>query len=257
MGWAEEEFGHADLGHMHRTKRLVSIAAGVASAPGGHITTVFTDGASREGAFRFVENDDVHPRAIVDAAARAAANRASAYSYVYVPVDGTSLNISDWKRAKGTGIVGARFVGARGFQSLGAICARSLRSPLRGTTEIRVPRREGREERTAVLSVRFLDVVLDLHNKKERRRHPATFCAVLVREDEPPAGVDRIEWVLLTTWPVHDFHDALAIIDGYTARRTIEEFHRNWKSGTCEVETTQLRRKITLNTWRSYWPPCR
>ena len=130
MAWAQEEFGDAELGHMHRTKRLVSIAAGVASAPGGHITTVFTDGASREGAFRFVENGDVHPRAITEAAARAAARRASVYSYVYVPVDGTSLNISDWKRAKGTGIVGARFVGARGFQVLGAIVVAPDGAPL-------------------------------------------------------------------------------------------------------------------------------
>jgi hypothetical protein len=32
---------------------------------------------------------------------------------VFVPVDGTSLNIADWERSKGLGIVGALFVGAR------------------------------------------------------------------------------------------------------------------------------------------------
>jgi len=354
--WAEEEFGAAALGHGHRTKRLVKMAADVARSPSGHITTVFRDGARREGAFRFVENPDVDPRVIVDAAASAAARRARAYSYVYVPIDGTSLSIADANLDKGTGVVGSRFNGARGFHVLDSIVVapdgaplglahvefwtrhkpvpqranwrhekaelketrfwhraldrirqtfashapnttpwfqldrgadawtvldtcidngltvtvRSthnrglwrdrnrarrylhdelLRSPVRGTTVVEIPARGKRVGRTAQLSVRFADVVLDLHTHRGRHRHPVKFSAVHVREVRPPKSEKRIEWFLLTTWPVEDFDDAITVIDGYAARWTIEEFHRVWKSGACAVETTQLRAADHIERW--------
>jgi Transposase DNA-binding/Transposase DDE domain len=355
--WAQEEFGDAMLGSTRRTDRLVSVASGVATAPNGRITAVFADAAGREGAFRFVENERVDPRSIGEAAFRACTRRANAYSYVFVPVDGTSLNITDWQRAKGLGIVGARFVGATGLQVMSAIAVapdgaplglcdlrfwtrrgrvrprgpndtRKLRSketvhwletlgtvqrdfslhapnctpwfqldrggdawpvletcvangltvtvrsswnrclwkggdkpdkylweqlerkPVRGTIRVELPPRTGRPGRTAELSIRFAEVVLDLHNRKGKRRRPGPFSAVLVGETgRVPDGVERIEWLLLTTYPVDDLDDALAVIDGYTARWTIEEFHRTWKSGACDVETTQLGALDHIQRW--------
>ncbi len=61
------------------------------------------------------------PAEIATAAHRACAFRAKELPFVFVPVDGSSLNISDWSREKDLGVVGARFVGATGLQVMSAI----------------------------------------------------------------------------------------------------------------------------------------
>ncbi len=53
----------------------------------------------------------------------------------------------------------------------------------------------------------------------------------------------------MTTHPVADLEDALIVIDGYACRWTIEDFHRAWKSGCCQVETTQLRSRDHIQRW--------
>src|SRR5512142_2309171 len=114
--WAVDEFGQARLGDVRRNRRLVAMASQVARRPGGQVTRVFGDSATREGAFRLVENEEVDVRELARASHEACARRAEALKYVFVPVDGSSLNITDNEATKGTGIVGARHKGARGFQ---------------------------------------------------------------------------------------------------------------------------------------------
>ena len=50
--------------------------------------------------------------------------------------------------------------------------------------------------------------------------------AIHVREKRPPQGVERIEWLLLTTAPVESFEQALIVVNGYTQRWRVEDFHR-------------------------------
>lgn len=40
-----------------------------------------------------------------------------------------------------------------------------------------------------------------------------------------------LEWILLTTCPVAEVEDALRITGWYAVRRTVEEFHKAWKTG--------------------------
>ena len=47
--------------------------------------------------------------------------------------------------------------------------------------------------------------------------------------------------MLLTTRPTGTFADACTVVLGYTYRWKIEEFHKVWKSGRCNVEDTQLQ----------------
>src|ERR1700687_721966 len=103
--WAREEFGHARLGHALRVRALVRTAAGCAKQPGGKVTSVFYRGADRESAYRFVENEAVDLDALMAAAHEAAARRCAGSQYVYVPVDKTSLNITDRAKDKGFGMV--------------------------------------------------------------------------------------------------------------------------------------------------------
>jgi hypothetical protein len=71
--------------------------------------------------------------------------------------------------------------------------------------------------------------------------------AVLVRENR--RGDERIEWMLLTTHPIHTRRDVLEVIRGYTLRWRIEEFHRVWKRGLCRIEDTQLQSRNGVFKW--------
>jgi hypothetical protein len=54
---------------------------------------------------------------------------------------------------------------------------------------------------------------------------------------------------LLTNRPVQSFSDAMQVIQGYAQRWRIEDFHRLWKSGACNVEDTQLRSREAVLKW--------
>lgn len=105
--WALEEFEHAELGDVRRTRRLVRVAECVLVRPGGTIGAVFDDLSDLHGAYDFVENDAVNPAALVAAMALAAARRACAYDMVWIATDGSSITLSDRKRKKETGRLGS------------------------------------------------------------------------------------------------------------------------------------------------------
>ena len=87
--WAQEEFGGADLGDLRRTKRLVTMGGAVAQFPSGRLTDVFLDGASLQGAYKFLENEAIEVDAIIDAIGSATAKRCAALPFIFVAVDGT------------------------------------------------------------------------------------------------------------------------------------------------------------------------
>lgn len=128
--WAREEFGRACIGDKRRTERLVEIAAGAAARPAGHITEVYRDPAMCEGAFRLMSNEEIGLDEIARAAHVACAKRSAEYPFVFVPIDTTSLNLKDWQRTKGLGVIGARFVGARGLHAMSSIAVSPDEIPL-------------------------------------------------------------------------------------------------------------------------------
>lgn len=129
--WAEQEFGHARLGDVRRTRRLVSIAARVAEHPAGTLTEVFGEQeAEREGAYDFVENESVRSEAIGWAQHRATARRCRGAPFVFVPVDGSSLTYPDSRGSKGLGPIGSRKAGARGLKVMTAIAVSAEGVPL-------------------------------------------------------------------------------------------------------------------------------
>jgi hypothetical protein len=90
---------------------------------------------------------------------------------------------------------------------------------------------------------------------------PITLSAVLIREMRPPAGVEGLEWLLLTTLEVLDFDQACEIIRYYTLRWLIERFHFVLKSG-CALEDRQFSQADRLHrflalanvvAWRLLW----
>ena len=84
------------------------------------MTSVFPSSAEREGAFRLRESGDVSGDAVVAAAMAAGAKRCQGERIVYVPVDGTSLTLTDYSGRRELGRVGMRFF-ARGLQVMSAL----------------------------------------------------------------------------------------------------------------------------------------
>lgn len=61
----------------------------------------------------------------------------------------------------------------------------------------------------------------------------------MAKEVDTPAGVDPVEWRLLTNREAETFEVACELIDGYRARWEIEMFFHVLKNG-CRVEALQL-----------------
>lgn len=105
-----------------------------------------------------------------------------------------------------------------------------------------------RPPRIAVIAVRIRQVQLQLRlgPNGEGPLVPTTMQVVEARERRAKKGV---LWRLLTTVPVANLRDAMAVITGYTQRWRIEEFHLAWKSGACGIEQSWMRRREHFFKW--------
>ncbi|MCI0184496.1 IS4 family transposase [Sulfoacidibacillus ferrooxidans] len=119
-------------------------------------------------------------------------------------------------------------------------------APVLGQTTIKVPRRDERPEREAILTLQAATVTLRTpHHRKKENLAPPTVNALLVREQSPQDGEPPIEWMLLTTLPITTFEEALPCLTWYTYRWRIERYHYILKSG-CQIEKLQLETKDRL-----------
>ncbi|MGV3613870.1 MAG: IS4 family transposase [Fimbriimonas sp.] len=74
---------------------------------------------------------------------------------------------------------------------------------------------------------------------------PIPAWCVRVWEENPPAGVEALEWILVSTEPVECEADALRIVGWYKRRWLVEEYHKCLKTG-CRMESRQVRTKGSL-----------
>lgn len=112
---------------------------------------------------------------------------------------------------------------------------------VQGTLTVPVPRTNGQRKRQATLAVRYGVIALQPPSTHPRRQQlsPLPLRALLVEEENPPAGVKPLQWLLLTTLPIECFADAERLIRWYTYRWRIERYHFTLKSG-CRLEDLQL-----------------
>jgi len=128
--------------------------------------------------------------------------------------------------------------------------AKLARAPVLGTLEVAVAPGPHRQARVAQLGVRALSVRLELRHPWTKTCRPLTVNAVWVRERHTtPRGEKPLDWLLLTNHPVDSFDDACLVVHGYCQRWRIEEFHKTWKSGACQVEDSQLRSSAHVMRW--------
>jgi len=119
--WACEEFRRAGIDDGRWRRRLIEMGAQAARRPAGHVTEAFADDAGRQGAYGLLESEAVTPDGVAAAVFAACAARSAEYPFVYCPVDGTSLTLTDRSGAKSFGSIGARSIGARGLKVMNAM----------------------------------------------------------------------------------------------------------------------------------------
>jgi hypothetical protein len=118
-------------------------------------------------------------------------------------------------------------------------------SPSLGQVEFDLPAGRGRSPRRVVQSLRAARVRLRAPYRPDKKLEAVEVTAILAREDNPPAGEDPIEWLLLSNLPVESFQDAHEKVQWYLCRWQIEVFFRILKSG-CQVEQLQLQSRERL-----------
>ena len=119
-----------------------------------------------------------------------------------------------------------------------------------GSYEVELQAEPGRAARTATVSIRVANIVVPLKDPVTGRKIGIRLSAVNAREMiDRPKGEEALDWLLLTNAKVTTFKEALAIVSNYALRWRIEEFHRAWKSGHCNVEQSQLRSEQALRKW--------
>jgi hypothetical protein len=118
------------LGNRSRTKRLTDIAARAAENPSGRITEVFATSAEREGAFRFIANENIAPHEIAAAAGRACARACDGDEFVFAPVDASSLSLPGPTKARALGSVGNHLRGRHGLHAMSAIAVSADGTPM-------------------------------------------------------------------------------------------------------------------------------
>jgi hypothetical protein len=111
--------------------------------------------------------------------------------------------------------------------------------PLAGVQILQTPRRGNQPARQAHLAIRFAPVSLQAPGRDHPNGPAIAVWAVFAQEQDAPAGVQPLEWLLLTTLPVSSFEQATEKLLWYTRRWGIEVLHRTLKSG-CRIEQRQL-----------------
>lgn len=117
-------------------------------------------------------------------------------------------------------------------------------APLLGTLAMAVPQRGDRKARTAVLEVRATAVQLKSEDLPFGVR--PTVNAVWVQEPHPPTGESGLDWLLYTTEPIDTLQAVERVLRCYRLRWRIEDFHKAWKSGGCDVEGLRQHSAATL-----------
>lgn len=120
-----------------------------------------------------------------------------------------------------------------------------------GHYDVEIPERGRRQARRARMVVHAARLTLLLREKMNGKKpRPLVVHVVWTHEvGTTPEGEKPLNWMLLTNAPIGTLAQAQAVIAGYAMRWRIEEFHRTWKTGSCDVESTQLRSRDAVIRW--------
>jgi ferredoxin len=107
LNWAQQEFAYLDLGHLARKKCACRVLSYLSRATGSKVTQFTRNNAELQQAYGLIGHEQILPVSFTQAAAQAAYKRMEPQSpWCIVPLDGSSLNLTDPEHQKGFGQVG-------------------------------------------------------------------------------------------------------------------------------------------------------
>ena len=104
--WAQRVYSGLNE-HGARVKQIVRVFACLARSPHGLITKAIGSDADRQSVYALLANKAITPASLAREQYRVAAEQSGSFAYVYVPVDGSSVTITDEQANKGTGPIGS------------------------------------------------------------------------------------------------------------------------------------------------------
>jgi hypothetical protein len=112
VGWAQQEFGDCELGHVRLTQRLIKIISDKAAQPGGSYSqAVDGDRQALKGYYRFINNEDedeeLTPETMLQTHRDQTIRRMMTESTVLIVQDTTELNYSTLLKCEGLGQIGS------------------------------------------------------------------------------------------------------------------------------------------------------
>ena len=134
-----------------------------------------------------------------------------------------------------------------------------------GTVTVEVPKRGTKPARQAEPNVRVAHLRLQPPQRGADDPgvwlEPLEVWAVWLHEERPPAGVEALDWLLLTNVAIENWQAATERIGWYCLRPLIESWHKILKSGCtvedCRLESAErLKPYLTLMgiiAWRLFW----
>jgi hypothetical protein len=120
--------------------------------------------------------------------------------------------------------------------------ARSLPADPDSAYTVLVPARDDQPAREAHLALQWAPATIPppLNAPPPVRHHaPVSVWVLRAWEPDPPANVEPVEWILLSSLPITTLEEARERIDWYTCRWLCEDYHQCLKTG-CRIERSQL-----------------
>lgn len=122
--------------------------------------------------------------------------------------------------------------------------------PVIGSYELDVVAGKHRTARRAHIEIRVGCVLVDARDKRTDKHYALPLNVVWAREvGTTPAGEKPVDWLLLSNHPIDTLEHARRVIRGYSLRWRIEEAHKTWKSGGCQIEQSQLHTAAAAMRW--------
>lgn len=174
QGWANAEFGAAELGDARRTARLVELARQLAERPEASLPQALEDRAALKAAYRFFDNADIAHEKILASHVASSLGRLRGQAVILAVQDTTFIDYSGHRETAGLGPLHTR--GGWGLICHGTLAFTPERLPL-GVLGLRVwardpaqpKRRESRRQRPIEdkESYKWIDSVQALARLKE------------------------------------------------------------------------------------------
>jgi hypothetical protein len=119
--WTRDEFACLEVPDQRLKPRTLRMAQRAMERGGGRISDVFCSAAERQGAYDLLEGGRVSGEALVAAMGQASVDRSVGEAFVFVPIDGSSIQVVDRDRSTDLGLVGTYSNNARGLQVVSAL----------------------------------------------------------------------------------------------------------------------------------------